>query len=281
MSTFELGSRTAKGGFANEKAVCEKFINWRKDIDAQEWLRIMGYNWKKIDELIAICVPVNFSVKDIEKYGISDDDFRSFIRFKKTDIQVRLMIIVGNVTKIENISLKKTNHNSGKNQVDKRTVDVYQGIWKFDNEIAIWLKLFTGETKPKNSPLISKSQYRNLREKKRRKVFIDEMPVKVQKKILSFFEKNRIQIVSDIIKGRGGLSACWMLVTVYNTEENTTKWMLVEINKVMNFLGSGEIKISAKGSLDIGRIHMQRKGGTPDPTKLQFYIDPRKIFEMV
>jgi len=29
MYDFELGSRTAKGGFANEKAVCEKFNNWK------------------------------------------------------------------------------------------------------------------------------------------------------------------------------------------------------------------------------------------------------------
>ncbi len=41
MTTFELGSRTAKGGFANEEAVCGKFNNWKKDNEAQLWLKIM------------------------------------------------------------------------------------------------------------------------------------------------------------------------------------------------------------------------------------------------
>lgn len=51
MYDFEFGSRTAKGGFANEKAICEKFNNWRKDEDATLWLKIMGYNLDKIEGL--------------------------------------------------------------------------------------------------------------------------------------------------------------------------------------------------------------------------------------
>jgi len=35
MSTFELGSLTAKGGFANEKDICKKFNNWKKDKEVQ------------------------------------------------------------------------------------------------------------------------------------------------------------------------------------------------------------------------------------------------------
>lgn len=27
---FEFGSRTAKGGFANEKVICDKFNNWKE-----------------------------------------------------------------------------------------------------------------------------------------------------------------------------------------------------------------------------------------------------------
>ncbi len=31
MNKTELGSKTAKGGFANEKAICKKFNSWKKD----------------------------------------------------------------------------------------------------------------------------------------------------------------------------------------------------------------------------------------------------------
>jgi hypothetical protein len=30
MNKTELGSKTAKGGFANEKAICKKFNAWKK-----------------------------------------------------------------------------------------------------------------------------------------------------------------------------------------------------------------------------------------------------------
>jgi len=106
------------------------------------------------------------------------------------------------------------------------------------------------------------------------------MSERVQNKIIGFFERNRIIIISDIIKGRGGLSADWMLVTMLNRENKTTTWTLRNINFVMNFFGGGEICISPKGSLYLGKVTMQRKGGTPDPTKLQFKIKPCQLFNL-
>ncbi len=64
----------------------------------------------------------------------------------------------------------------------------------------------------------------------------------------------------------------------YNKSNDTTTWTLKNINFVMNFFGNGKISISPRGSLYIGRITMQRKGGTPDPTKLQFKIKPCELF---
>jgi hypothetical protein len=69
-----------------------------------------------------------------------------------------------------------------------------------------------------------------------------------------------------------------MLVTRYNRIYKTTTWTLRDINVVMNFLGGVEVCISPKGSLYVGKITMQRKGGTPDPTKLQFKIKPCQLF---
>jgi R. len=149
-------------------------------------------------------------------------------------------------------------------------------MWKFENNIAFWLKLFTGELDPKKHS--RKTGIKKFRDKRR--LFLDEMPIVIQKKIIRFFDKNRIIIVSDIIKGRGGLSADWMLVTKLNRENKTTTWTLKDINVVMNFFGSGEVRISPRGSLYIGKITMQRKGGTPDPTKIQFKIKPCQLFHL-
>jgi hypothetical protein len=147
-------------------------------------------------------------------------------------------------------------------------------MWRFDDETAFWLKLFSGELNP--NKYSRKTGIKKFRDKRR--LFLDEMPESVQMKVIKFFEKNKIMVISDIIKGRGGLSADWMLVTRYNRIYKTTTWTLRDINVVMNFLGGGEVCISPKGSLYMGKITMQRKGGTPDPTKLQFKIKPCQLF---
>lgn len=209
------------------------------------------------------------------KYGITETEYEKFVKFKKADVQVKLIIQIGKILKIENLSLKKANSNADFNQIDKRTVKNYQEMWGFDDEIALWLKLFTGELSLENCTELLLNK--NLRENKR--IYIDEMPQLIQNKIIDFFDKNRILILGDILRGRGGLAADWVLVTRQNID-NTTTWTLKHINFVLNFYGQGEVKISPKRSLLIGKILMQRKGGTPDPTKLQFRFKPCDLFEI-
>ena len=278
MYTFEFGSRTAKGGFANEKAVCEKFNNWRRDKEAKLWLKIMGYDIDKIENIKAIQIPTRIKKDDIEKYGFTVDEYEELMHFKKTDVQVqiRLIIQINKAFKIENLSLKKANSDADYNQVDKRWVDSYQKMWHFDNEIALALKLFTGEINPSSHKEMLKVSH--LRDSRR--VFLTELKDNIVQKIISFFTKNKILVVSDILKGRGGFAADWMLVTRYNKKDNTTTWILRDINTVMNFFGQGDVRISPRGSLYIGKITMQRKGGTPDPTKLQFKIKPCELFKL-
>lgn len=275
MSNFELGSKTAKGGFANEKEICRKFNNWKKDNEAKIWLKIMGYEIKSIDSVEAILIPTRMKKNDAERLGLKDN-FEELMKFKKADAQIKIIITIGRIIKVENLSLKKANSDADYNQVDKRWVDSYKEMWKFDDEIALGLKLFTGEVNPYSYPdIIGKRALRD-----NRRMFLDELPENLRCKIIDFFEENRILIVSDILKGRGGLSANWMLVTKYNKSDNTTTWILKDINTAMNFFGYGEVKMSPQGSLYIGRIAMQRKGGTPDPTKLQFKIKPCELFEV-
>jgi len=275
MTTFEIGSATAKGGFANEKGVCGKFMNWKVDNEAQLWLKIMGYNPKEINSVKAIQIPTRLKRNDVEKLGL-EESFDELMKFKKADVQLRILITIGNVVSIENLSLKKANSDADYNQVDKRWVDSYKEIWGFDDEVAFGLKLFTGEVNPASYPEI----IGNVVLRDERRMFLDELPECLKEKIMGFFSQNKILVVTDILKGRGGLSANWILVTRYNNDDDTTTWILKNINAAMNFYGSGEVKISPRGSLYIGKITMQRKGGTPDPKKLQFKIKPCELFEL-
>ncbi len=280
MYDFEFGSKTAKGGFANEKTICNKFNNWNDDEDAKSWLKIMGYELNKIDYIEAIQIPTRIGKNNVKKFGFSEEEYEELVHFKKTDvqIQIRLIICVNNILKVENISIKKANSDADYNQVDKRWVNSYQDMWHFDDEIALALKLFTGEVSPSSYQEMLKINISKLRE--HRRVFLTELKDEVIQKILLFFTENKILVVSDILKGRGGFAADWMLVTRYNRACDTTTWILKDINTVMNFFGQGDVKVSPRGSLYIGGITMQRKGGTPDPTKLQFKIKPCELFKI-
>ena len=110
-------------------------------------------------------------------------------------------------------------------------------------------------------------------------MFFDEMDKEKQKKVVDFFSKNKFLIVSDILKGRGKFSAGWMLVVLKSKENN--KWVLKSINHIMIFFAEGDVKITPKGSLKIGRITMQGKGGDAGretAKMLQFKINPVKSF---
>ena len=158
MDKTELGSKTAKGGFVNEKAICRKFNSWKTDKEAQEWLKIMDYDIKKLDSVKAIQVPTRIKKCDISKFEVNEEEYEQFVRFKKADAQIRIIIKIGNILKIENLSLKKANSD-------------YQEMWKFDDEIAFWLKLFTGELDPKEHSIrIGIKKFRD-----KRRLFLDEM----------------------------------------------------------------------------------------------------------
>ncbi len=91
---------------------------------------------------------------------------------------------------------------------------------------------------------------------------------------------NKILIVSDILKGRDEFPINWMMVVLKKKNENP-EWVLKHINHVLNVFGGGEVRITDRGSLKIGKITMQRKGGDAgrDTSKmLQFKINPMELF---
>jgi hypothetical protein len=111
-------------------------------------------------------------------------------------------------------------------------------------------------------------------------MFIDEMSQSDQDKLIKFFSDNKILIISDILKGRGEFSADWTLVILKLDGES--RWVLKSINHVMNVFGAGDIRLTREGSLKIGKIGMQRKGGDngrPTANMLQFKINPVELFE--
>lgn len=243
-----FGSETAKGGFKNEDDVINKFNNWKTDEVAQDWLIAMKYIIDEIEFVKAVKIGGNY----------------------KTDVQVQVTIKLKEAIDVENLSVKLVSNPQGFNQIDKREIDKYVKMWDIPKDIENILKLFTGKTKPEKKKGLKDS----------RRMLLTEMSEKDQTKIVKFFTKNKILIISDIIKGRDKLAADWMLV-ILKKDNESYEWALKDINTVMNIFGQGDVRITKQGSLKIGEVGMQRKGGDAgreSAKTLQFKINPCLLF---
>ncbi len=265
----EVGSYTAKGGFENEADIVSKFDNFKNDNEAKLWLKIMGYNYEKIQKLTAAQIPPRINKDTAFSLGVTEANFEETTTFKKADIQIRLEIIIDDIYHIENLSLKKANVGAGYNQVDKRPVDKYKSFWNIPTSVCDTLKLYTGENSSRSG----------LKLKDSRRMFLNEIDQKKVDALLKFFSDNKTIIFNDVLRGRGSLSADWMLVTRKN--KDTIDWILKDINFVCNFFAKGSVEVTNRGNLKVGRMTVQRKGGTPDPKSLQFKLNPLDLFESI
>ena len=242
-----LGSQTAKNGFRNEDDIVDKFNNWKVDNEAKSWLIIMGYDLEEIESVLAVKI------------------FR-----EKTDVQAQITIKLKNVIDAQNMQVKLVSNPKGYNQIDKRWVDAYNLLWDIPVDILNILKRYTGEIVPNiNNP------------KDERRMFANEFTIIEQKTILKWLEDNKTMIISDILKGRGRLSAEWMLVAQKSNIDS--RWILKPMNFCVNLFGNGNIEITKLGNFKIGKITMQRKGGDngrKTANMLQFKINPAELFEI-
>src|SRR3989304_4978713 len=246
MKSIEDGSKIAKDGFKNEDDIVNKFNNWKKDKDAQNWLTIMKYNLREIEYVEAV---------KISGY--------------KTDVQVQVTIKLKKAIDVENLQVKLVSNPRGFNQIDKRWVGKYVEMWNIPENITFILKRYTGEIKPNI-----------INTKDKRRILANEFSETEQNIVLNWLKNNQALIVTDILKGRGKFAAEWMLVA--QKINKNARWILKPMNYCLNFFGNGEIEISARGNFKIGRITMQRKGGDggrETANMLQFKINPAKLFE--
>lgn len=228
------------------RSIANKFNNWTRDEDAQKWLLIMDYKLEEVK-----------SVKAVVLSGY------------KADVNVQITIILKKAIDVENIQVKLVSNNSGFNQIDKRWVDNYVTLWNIPKDVINILKRFTGEIKPTVS---------NPRDDRR--MFINEFPSDEQTKLIEFLNNNHALIVNDVLRGRGEFAAEWVIVAQKISGE--TRWILKNINEVINHY-DGDIVITKQGSIKIGSITMQRKGGDngrKTANMLQFKINPAKLFEI-
>lgn len=247
MNLIQKGSQTAKNGFRNEQEICDKFNHWQTDNEAKQWLSIMRYDLNEIEYVVAVVI-----------HGY------------KADINVQIKIKLKSAIDTENIQVKLVSNKKGFNQVDKRWLSHYRDMWNMPDNIYRLLQYYTGEIKPYKQDV-----------RDSRRMFIDEFSDNERGSLLKWFRDNKTLILSDIIKGRGQFSAEWILVA--QKLENNARWVLVNINQALQHYSSGDVKVSPKGSIYVGKVTVQRKGGDngrDTANMLQFKLDPMHLFKI-
>ena len=242
-SKVELGSKTAKAGFQNEDEIRDKFNNWKSDADARAWLEAM-----------------NHAVADVT--GVSATKPHG----EKADVEVTVKSKSGE--RVERISIKLVSSPNGFNQIDKRWVATYAKLWKMPLDVVEALKLFVGETPPRESS------------RDKRRMYLDELDQKAQQAVVNFFAANKAEIVSDLLAGDGEHAANWMMVTYKASDK--PKWVIRSSAEAIKFYSEGPVELTRSGNLKIGRITMQRKGGDNGrytAKMLQFKINPVQLFD--
>ncbi len=239
----ERGSKTAKAGFQNEDEIRGKFNNWKTDADARAWLEAMQHPIADVT-----------SVSALKPHG------------EKADVEVTVKTKSGE--RVERISIKLVSSANGFNQIDKRWLKTYAQMWKMPPNVADALKLFVGETPPRESS------------RDKRRMYLDELDENAQRAVVEFFTANKDEIVSDLLSGDGIHAAGWLMVAHKVTDK--PKWVIRSAADAIKFYSAGPVELTKAGNLKIGRITMQRKGGDNgrDTAKmLQFKINPVQLFD--
>ena len=242
-SKMELGSKTAKAGFQNEDEIRDKFNNWMSDPDARAWLEAMQHSVAEVS-----------GVSATKPHG------------EKADVEVTVKSKSGE--RVERISIKLVSSPNGFNQIDKRWLKTYATMWKMPSDVVETLRLFVGETPPRESS------------RDKRRMYLDELDQKAQQAVVDFFTANKEEIVSDLLAGDGEHAANWMMVTYKASDK--PKWVIRSSSETIKFYSEGPVELTRSGNLKIGRITMQRKGGDNgrDTAKmLQFKINPVQLFD--
>lgn len=108
------GSLIAKSGFDNEKDVCNKFMAWKSDKDAQNWLITMGYKIEEIESVTA-----------------------NILHGYKADVNLLVQIKLKALLDTQNIQVKLVTSPQGFNQVEGESL-VLNGYSLFKNLIQFY-----------------------------------------------------------------------------------------------------------------------------------------------
>ncbi|MHA1878651.1 MAG: hypothetical protein ACTSUC_19580 [Promethearchaeota archaeon] len=262
-----IGSRTAKSGFVNETIIIDKFNNWKDEEISQNWLEFISRN-------------EGFNIADVTSIKADKIAGRH-----KSDILLTITLKNGSEYKT-GISLKKQDER-GYNHIHREDPVSFSNRFNFDSIAKTALLKYCGYQgfSPydmyKKKKISSDVYYQcdDIPEKKTHRegtgrFFFDELTQREQKSLLKSFQRNIDSIMEYIL--RTGKSQSYPADYVICTKivDEGILFRIETINEIIRrALHNGQVRLSGKTkhpSIHIGRITVQRKGGTMGASDIQF-----------
>ncbi|MDA7997570.1 MAG: hypothetical protein MPI93_06125 [Nitrosopumilus sp.] len=238
-------SEAARSGFRTEDEVARALCNWREDADARRWIGRMG----------------------LEGIDVRAGTTRSIHPSPKADV-----LVYGGPS-VVGISVKKF-RGGGFNQIDKRWVREYRTMWGIPDDVAYTLRKFCGERGCRPVDL----GVRDTRD--HRRFFLTEMDPGEAERVAGFFNSNADRMIRDMLGGMSRHKADYILA-IEKEGGRTVGSNIVDLDTAVG-LYTGAARVTRRGSLRIGGVTVQRKGGDkggPYSRMLQFKFSPRRIIE--
>lgn len=190
------------------------------------------------------------------------------------------------------ISVKEFDVKADYNHVERNYVDFYAQKWSMPRDVYIALKRFVGEV-DKQGNLISietlerEAELLNMspgKLSKKRRTFLNQMDMRTREIVKEFFRSNKAKILKEIFIDDENVE----FFIIAKRQGNVAYYYVVPTKDVLDVYSSGDVVITPRGSLQIGKVVLQRKGGDHRTnggwvdvvaSQLQFKISPSECIK--
>jgi hypothetical protein len=173
------------------------------------------------------------------------------------------------------------------NHVERNYVDFYAQKWSMPREVYVALKRFVGEVDVQGNPISIEDLQKEAqllgtspgKLSKERKIPLSQMDDKTIESIKRFFSENKMKILKDVFINDENIE----IFIIVKRQKGMIYYYVLPTKDVLNIYSEGDVKVTSKGNLLIGRVTLQRKGGDhhtasgwvdTSASQLQFKIKP-------
>jgi len=190
------------------------------------------------------------------------------------------------------ISVKEFDVKFDYNHVERHYVDFYARKWSMPQSVYVSLKQFVGEINEQGDPISIETLEREAERlgmspgklSKKRRIFINQMNYQTREAIKEFFRANKAEILKDVFINDENIE----LFIVIKREGDTAHYYVLPTKDVLDVYSAGDVIITPRGSLQTGKVVLQRKGGDHRTnggwvdvvaSQLQFKIKPSECIK--